>query len=198
MIRLVFVLNNQFIQYRHFVFFSRNLKVDAVLPKFPAISGTPARSPFFFLLLCSLVREIVLMFSTTSPLVWTLSALLASERAIVGHSDTIPPWRAFSGAVAVDRRGTPGSSRSSRIVMQSSPWVDRRDGSSSSAFWLRHAAARSAEHFLRTEDSPRDAGRAATVSSAAPDESSLPGSCTPPTFPNFPTRGIGNPKIEKS
>lgn len=144
----------------------------------------------------SSLREIIPTFSTTFPWAWTLGALSASERAIVEHSDTIPPGRAFSGAAAADRHGTPGGSRSrsSRIATQSSPWVDRRGGSSSSAFWLCRAAVRPAGRSPPIEDSSRDAGRAAAASSAAPDESSPPGSCTPPTPPNSPTREIGSPK----
>jgi len=76
--------------------------------------------------------------------------------------------------------------------------VDRRGDSSSLAFELRHVA-QLAEHFLQTEDSPRDVGKVAVVSSAAPDGFSYLGSCTPPIFLNSPMCEIGNPKMrEKS
>lgn len=148
----------------------------------------------------SLVRETFKFptFSTTSPLARMLSALSASERAIVGRSDTIPLWRASSEAAAADWREIPESLRSrsrlSRAATQFSPWVDHHGGSSSSVFAPRHVVARPVARFLRTEDSLRDAGRAAAVSSAAPDESSSPESCTLLTLQNSQRHEIGNPK----
>lgn len=76
--------------------------------------------------------------------------------------------------------------------------MDRRGDSSSLAFELRHAA-QPAEHFLQTEDSSRDVGKAAVVSSAVPGGFSYLGSCTPSIFLNSPMCEIGNPKMrEKS
>lgn len=75
--------------------------------------------------------------------------------------------------------------------------MDRRDDSSSSAFAPRHVAARPVARFLQTEDSLRDAGRAAAVSSAALDESSPPESCTSLILLNSPMHETGNPKCGK-
>lgn len=197
---IVFILfiNNIDIASVFFLAICRN--VDAALSKFPAISGTASIIfPFFSFLSLSRprnVHEFPTLFSTTSPSARMLNALLASERAIVGRSDTILPWRASSVAAAADRREILESLRSFRVATRSSPWVDRRGGSSSSVFAPRHAA-RLAVRFLRIEDSPRDAEKAAAVSSAAPDESSPPGSCISLRLQNFPRREIGNPKYKK-
>jgi len=75
--------------------------------------------------------------------------------------------------------------------------VGHRGDSSLSVFAQRRVAVRSAAHFLRIEDLPRDAGRVAAASLAAPDVFSFPGNYTPLMFPNSPMRETEYPEINQ-
>jgi len=78
-----------------------------------------------------------------------------------------------------------------------SPWADRRGDFSLSVFAQHRVAVRSAAHFLRIEDLPRDAGRVGAASSAVPDVFSSPGNRTLLTFPNSPIRETEYPDINQ-